>query len=88
MDEELQPPVVEAPQEAPASSIPPTRFVTMTDEEKEQFKLEQKNKNTLRKTKYDMSILEQFLLFQKENRCPTEIPPADLNTILEDFFFL
>ena len=63
-----------------------TRFVTMTEEEKETFKKEQQNKNTIRKTKWNIKLLTDFLVFSGENRNPCHIPPEELSGLLDDFF--
>ena len=62
------------------------RFVTMSEDEKIKFKEEQKNMNTKRKTGYNVKTLTTFLQYRNNNRMPEEIPPQELNIILEDFF--
>ena len=49
----------------------------------ETFIEEQKNKNTLSKTRRDVSLLKEFLLSKNESRKVEEISPEELNVYIE-----
>ena len=51
-----------------------TRFVSL-----DKFIEDQKNKNTLSKTRRDVSLLTEFLNSKNETRKIEEIPPKELN---------
>ncbi|KAG8434319.1 hypothetical protein GDO86_012630 [Hymenochirus boettgeri] len=61
------------------------RFRIPTCEERDSFIQEQKNKNTMRKTKSDISTLLSFTQQVKENRKIEEIPHAELDLLLSKF---
>ena len=54
----------------------------IADVDVEDFLEIQRNKNTDRKTKYDVNLLTNFLLSSyKEQRPVSQIPPQDLNLV-------
>ena len=54
------------------------RFVSL-DKPIDKFIEDQKNKNTLSKTRRDVSLLTEFLNSKNESRRIEEIPPKELN---------
>ena len=54
------------------------RFVSL-DKPLEKFIEDQKNKNTLSKTRRDVSLLTEFFNSKDESRRIEEIPPKELN---------
>ena len=52
-----------------------------------QFIEEQKNKQTLSKTRRDVGLLSKFLKSKQENRKIEEIQPQELNDFLSEFIF-
>ncbi|KAE8593033.1 hypothetical protein XENTR_v10018953 [Xenopus tropicalis] len=61
------------------------RFRIPTCEERDNFIQEQKNKNTMRKTKSDISTLLSFTQQVKENRKIEDIPHEELDLLLSKF---
>ncbi|XP_018082528.1 uncharacterized protein LOC734621 isoform X2 [Xenopus laevis] len=61
------------------------RFRIPTCEERDSFIQEQKNKNTMRKTKSDISTLLSFTLQVKEKRQIEDIPHEELDLLLSKF---
>ncbi|OCT72690.1 uncharacterized protein KIAA1958 isoform X1 [Xenopus laevis] len=61
------------------------RFRIPTCEERDHFIQEQKNKNTMRKTKSDISTLLSFTQQVKENRKIEDIPHEELDLLLSKF---
>ena len=60
------------------------RFVPL-DKPIDRFIEEQKNKNTLSKTRRDVSLLIEFLKAKNETRKVEEIPPEELNGYVSEF---
>ena len=65
-----------------------SRFKNTNEEEKLAFKEGQKNKNTAKKTTYDVKLFLDFLSFKNDNRQPQDINGQELNKLLEDFFMV
>ena len=63
---------------------PSRRFVSP---DKPKFIEDQKNKNTLSKTRRDVSLLTEFLNSKNESRRIEEIPPKELNEYISEFIF-
>ena len=51
----------------------------------EKFIEDQKNKNTLSKTRRDVRLLSEFLNSKNESRRIEEIPPKELNEYISEF---
>ena len=51
----------------------------------DKFIEDQKNKNTLSKTRRDVSLLTEFLSSKNENRRIEEIPAKELNEYISEF---
>ena len=51
----------------------------------DKFIEDQKNKNTLSKTRRDVSLLTEFLNSKNESRRIEEIPPKELNEYISEF---
>ena len=60
------------------------RFVSL-DKPIDKFIEDQKNKNTLSKTRRDVSLLTEFLNSKNESRKIEEIPPKELNEYISEF---
>ena len=60
------------------------RFVSL-DKPIDKFIEDQKNKNTLSKTRRDVSLLTEFLNSKNESRRIEEIPPKELNEYISEF---
>ena len=60
------------------------RFVS-PDKPIDKFIEDQKNKNTLSKTRRDVSLLTEFLNSKKQSRGIEEIPPKELNEYISEF---
>ena len=60
------------------------RFVSL-DKPVDKFIEDQKNKNTLSKTRRDVSLLIEFLKSQNESRRIEEIPPVELTEYINEF---
>ena len=60
------------------------RFVS-PDKPIDKFIEDQKNKNTLSKTRRDVSLLTEFLNSKNESRRIEEIPPKELNEYISEF---
>ena len=46
---------------------------------------DQKNKNTVSKTRRDVSLLTEFLISKNDSRRIEEIPPKELNEYISEF---
>ena len=60
------------------------RFVSL-EKPIDKFIEDQKNKNTLSKTRRDVSLLTEFLNSKNESRRIEEIPPKELNEYISEF---
>ena len=58
------------------------------DKPMDKFIEDQKNKNTLSKTRRDVSLLTEFLNSKNESRRIEEIPPKELNEYISEFIEL
>ena len=59
----------------------------LTDEEVQNFIKSQQQANTVKKTTYDMNVLQRFLSNCGERRKVEEIPLAELDSLLSNFYF-
>ena len=57
------------------------------DKQVDKFIEDQKNKNTLSKTRRDVSLLTEFLSSKNESRRIEEIPSKELNEYISEFIF-
>ena len=57
------------------------------DKPNDKFIEDKKNKNTLSKTRGDVSLLTEFLNSKNESRRIEEIPPKELNEYICEFIF-
>ena len=60
------------------------RFVSL-EKPIDKFIKDQKNKDTLSKTRRDVSLLTEFLNSENESRRIEEIPPKELNEYISEF---
>ena len=51
----------------------------------DKFIEDKKNKNTLSKTRGDVSLLTEFLISKNDSRRIEEIPPKELNEYISEF---
>ena len=65
--------------------VPSDRFVDFSDDDVTTFIRDKENINTLRKTRGDINLVNQFLRKKGENRNMNEICPAELDTLLANF---
>ena len=61
------------------------RFVTLPDDAVQDFILRQENRNTAKKTFYDMKLVKTFLQKKGETREAHDIPPNELDNYLSNF---
>ena len=67
------------------SNTPSSRFASL-EGSIETFIEEQENQNTVKKTKRDVALLTEFLQTKRGTRSEVaEIPPAELNELLNEF---
>jgi hypothetical protein len=62
------------------------RFYKIKDTDKTEFIQQQKNSNTIKKTRLHSNLFKSYLKFVDELREPELLPPAELNNHLENFF--
>ena len=64
-----------------------SRFVNLSEEDVNTFCDEQENKNTAKKTTYDIGIFKEFLAIYNstEDREIQDIPPEELQPIIKNF---
>ena len=63
------------------------RFVCDEDDEMEAFLVNQENKNTAKKTKQDINLIQDFLESEGEARPVEAIPPRELNGHITKFLY-
>lgn len=63
------------------------KFAPVNNNMVDEFITEQQNKSTAKKTLADMRTLRQFLNEKEENRDIQNIPPAELNELLSQYFY-
>ena len=69
------------------SNMAGSRFASLEGSIDETFIEEQENQNTLKKTKRNVALLTEFLQTKGETRTEiAEIPPAEVNELLSEFF--
>ena len=69
------------------SNMAGSRFASLEGSIDETFIEEQENQNTLKKTKRNVALLTEFLQTKGETRTEiAEIPPAEENELLSEFF--
>ena len=63
------------------------RFSHISDEDVDQFCIDQQNENTAKKTQYDISLFKEFMAnsYSEEARKLEDIPPSDLQPIIKKF---
>lgn len=63
-----------------------SRFVSLGDNDVDEFVDDHENKNTLKKTVCNLNLLKTFFISQNESRSIESIPPLRLNELLCKFF--